>query len=129
MVLAVLPLFLAWRSLPSYFYFCALPAALLLAQANNITKTIADRSAEELNEISWARHSLDMTHIKGAFLCYRRRASIPIPFRGLSVSRDGGPAGHGLMALQEEKTAHEQRYPGEGKRCPEAPGYAVRCAR
>jgi hypothetical protein len=33
MVLAVLPLFLAWRSLPTYFYFCALPAALLLALA------------------------------------------------------------------------------------------------
>lgn len=33
LVLAVLPLFLAWRSLPTYFYFCALPAALLLALA------------------------------------------------------------------------------------------------
>ena len=33
MVLAVLPLFLAWRSLPTYFYFCALPVALLLAQS------------------------------------------------------------------------------------------------
>ena len=31
MILAVLPLFLAWRSLPTYFYFCALPAALLLS--------------------------------------------------------------------------------------------------
>jgi uncharacterized membrane protein len=42
MVLAVLPLFLAWRSLPSYFYFCALPTALLLAQANSFTnRTIA----------------------------------------------------------------------------------------
>ena len=29
MVLAVVPLFLAWRSLPTYFYFCALPAVLL----------------------------------------------------------------------------------------------------
>jgi uncharacterized membrane protein len=33
LVLAVLPLFLAWRSLPTYFYFCALPVALLLACA------------------------------------------------------------------------------------------------
>ena len=31
LVVAVLPLFLAWRSLPTYFYFCALPVALLLA--------------------------------------------------------------------------------------------------
>ncbi|HEU5200920.1 MAG TPA: hypothetical protein VFU32_14880, partial [Ktedonobacterales bacterium] len=50
MVLAVLPLFLAWRSLPSYFYFCALPIALLLAQANSITRTIADHSAEKLSD-------------------------------------------------------------------------------
>jgi hypothetical protein len=33
-VLAVLPLFLAWRSLPSYFDFCALPLALLLSAYN-----------------------------------------------------------------------------------------------
>ena len=33
MLLAVLPLFLAWRSLPTYFYFCVLPVALLLAQS------------------------------------------------------------------------------------------------
>lgn len=33
MVLAVAPLFLAWRSLPTYFYFCVLPTALLLARA------------------------------------------------------------------------------------------------
>jgi uncharacterized membrane protein len=31
LILAVLPLFLAWRSLATYFDFCALPAALLLA--------------------------------------------------------------------------------------------------
>ncbi len=45
MVLAVLPLFLAWRSLPSYFYFCALPTALLLARATSSTNTIATGSA------------------------------------------------------------------------------------
>jgi len=33
-VLATLPLLLAWRSLPTYFYFCALPTALLLARAS-----------------------------------------------------------------------------------------------
>jgi hypothetical protein len=37
LVLAVLPLFLAWRSLPTYFYFCALPVALLLARAQPVT--------------------------------------------------------------------------------------------
>jgi uncharacterized membrane protein len=37
LVLAVLPLFLAWRSLPTYFYFCALPVALLLANARPLT--------------------------------------------------------------------------------------------
>ncbi len=37
LVLAVLPLFLAWRSLPTYFYFCALPVALLLACARPLT--------------------------------------------------------------------------------------------
>ncbi len=42
MVLAVLPLFLAWRSLPTYFYFCALPAALLLALARNLNPQQAD---------------------------------------------------------------------------------------
>lgn len=36
MLLAVLPLFLAWRSLPTYFYFCALPVALLLAQSKQV---------------------------------------------------------------------------------------------
>jgi uncharacterized membrane protein len=35
MLLAVLPLFLAWRSLPSYFEFCALPTALLLAHTGS----------------------------------------------------------------------------------------------
>ena len=46
MVLAVLPLFLAWRSLPSYFYFCALPIALLLAMGNNYApSTIAPCSS------------------------------------------------------------------------------------
>jgi uncharacterized membrane protein len=34
--LAIVPLFLAWRSLPTYFYFCILPAALLLALARNL---------------------------------------------------------------------------------------------
>ncbi len=37
MVLAALPLLLAWRSLPTYFYFCALPAALLLVSASSQT--------------------------------------------------------------------------------------------
>jgi uncharacterized membrane protein len=44
MVLAVLPLFLAWRSLPTYFYFCALPAALLLACARRLTTQEADEA-------------------------------------------------------------------------------------
>lgn len=36
LVLAVLPLFLAWRNLPTYFYFCALPTALLLASTQRL---------------------------------------------------------------------------------------------
>lgn len=46
MVLAVLPLFLAWRSLPTYFYFCALPAAVLLALAPGIRSDEAGPVAE-----------------------------------------------------------------------------------
>jgi uncharacterized membrane protein len=46
LVLAVLPLFLAWRSLPTYFYFCALPAALLLACAGRFkTQKIGETGA------------------------------------------------------------------------------------
>jgi uncharacterized membrane protein len=45
MVLAVLPLFLAWRSLPSYFDFCALPIALLLS-ATNGGETIEARASD-----------------------------------------------------------------------------------
>jgi hypothetical protein len=44
LVLAVLPLFLAWRSLPTYFYFCALPAALLLARAPRLTAQETDQA-------------------------------------------------------------------------------------
>jgi hypothetical protein len=44
-VLAVLPLFLAWRSLPTYFYFCALPAAVLLALAPRLSSDEAGRVA------------------------------------------------------------------------------------
>src|SRR5579871_34993 len=53
LVLAVLPLFLAWRSLPTYFYFCALPAALLLASARPLTAhaTGATRTATPGSEI------------------------------------------------------------------------------
>lgn len=40
LVLAVLPLFLAWRSLPTYFYFCALPMALLLASARRLNAEV-----------------------------------------------------------------------------------------
>ncbi len=46
MVLAVFPLFLAWRSLPTYFYFCALPAAVLLALASGIRSDHAGKAAE-----------------------------------------------------------------------------------
>ncbi len=47
MVLAVLPLFLAWRSLPTYFYFCALPTALLLARARRLTTQGTGTAREE----------------------------------------------------------------------------------
>jgi uncharacterized membrane protein len=52
MVLAVLPLFLAWRSLPTYFYFCDLPAALLLALAPRLAtqKTGETRAAALIAE-------------------------------------------------------------------------------
>jgi uncharacterized membrane protein len=49
LVLAVLPLFLAWRSLPTYFYFCALPIALLLASDRRLT---AQRTGEVREETS-----------------------------------------------------------------------------
>jgi hypothetical protein len=48
MLLAVLPLFFAWRSLATYFYFCALPAALLLAQAPRRKSQRADEDAATL---------------------------------------------------------------------------------
>ncbi len=45
LILAVLPLFLAWRSLPTYFDFCALPAALLLANGALFTTTMSSTKA------------------------------------------------------------------------------------
>jgi hypothetical protein len=50
MVLAVLPLFFAWRSLPTYFYFCALPAALLLALPPHLKPQQADEGAAVLSK-------------------------------------------------------------------------------
>ena len=39
LLLAVLPLFLAWRSLPSYFYCAAFPIFIFLAAHPTIGKT------------------------------------------------------------------------------------------
>jgi len=52
MVLAILPLFLAWRSLSTYFYFCVLPAALLLALSRglNTQETGESRAAPDRAE-------------------------------------------------------------------------------
>jgi hypothetical protein len=45
-VLAVLPLFVAWRSLTTYFYFVALPSvALLLARLNTTNAAPAPQLA------------------------------------------------------------------------------------
>ncbi len=40
-LLAILPLFLAWRSLPSYFDTCALAVVFLLASKNCVTKSLS----------------------------------------------------------------------------------------
>lgn len=50
LVLAVLPLFLAWRSLPTYFYFCALPVALLLASARRLNTQEAGETRAAIPE-------------------------------------------------------------------------------
>jgi uncharacterized membrane protein len=50
LVLAVLPLFLAWRSLPTYFYFCALPVALLLASARCLNAQEAGETGAAMPE-------------------------------------------------------------------------------
>ena len=49
MLLAVLPLFFAWRSLPSYFACAAFPMFILLAARGNTSKGSLPKQTPTLN--------------------------------------------------------------------------------